>query len=128
MYFHFNNYIKIFLGLLLAVILFHIFILVKVIPYDITWGGRLKNEQEMYVFETVSISINLFLSWVLLMKGNYVKFKFSDKAVNIILWAFFGIFILNTVGNLFAQTNLERLFAILTGVSAILIWLILKRK
>jgi hypothetical protein len=120
--------IKAFLGLLLAVILFHICIILKIIPYDITWGGRLTNDAEMYVFEIISILINVFLSWVLLMKGNLVKFKLSNKVVNGILWIFFAIFILNTIGNLFAKTFFEKFFAILTGLSAILIWNILKEK
>ena len=123
-----SNAIKIFIGLLFAVILFHLCIITKIVPYDITWGGRLTNDTEMYVFETISILINVFLSWVLLMKGNFVKYKFSNKVVNIILWIFFAIFILNTIGNVFAKTFFEKFFAILTGLSAILIWNIIKDK
>ena len=100
----------------------------KIIPYNIAWGGRLTNDNEMYVFESISILINAFLSWLLLMKGEFVKFKFTRNTVNIILWIFFGLFILNTVGNIFAKTNFEKLFAILTGLSAILIWNIIKHK
>ncbi len=120
--------IKIFLGLLLAVILFHICIILKIIPYNIAWGGRLTNDAEMYVFETISILINLFLSFILLMKDNILKYKLSDKVINGILWTFFVIFILNTVGNIFAKTIFEKYFAILTGLSAILIWNILMKK
>ena len=120
--------IKIYLGLLLAVILFHLCIITKIIPYDITWGGRLTNDTEMYVFEAISILINVFLSWVLLMKGSLVKHKFSIKVVNIILWIFLAIFVLNTIGNIFAKTTFEKLFAILTGLSAILIWNIVMKK
>lgn len=123
-----NNTIKIFLGLLFLVILFHICIIVKIIPYNIAWGGRLTSDNEMYVFETISILINVFLSWILLMKGNFVKFKFSIKTVNIILWIFFGLFVLNTFGNILAKTNLEKFFALLTGLSAILIWKIIKQQ
>ena len=123
-----NTQIKIFLGLLFSVIIFHICIIMKIIPYNIAWGGRLTNDNEMYVFESISILINLFLSWVLLMKGEFVQFKFHTKKVNRFLWIFFGLFILNTVGNIFAKTNFEKLFALLTGLSAILIWNILKHK
>ena len=118
----YNNTIKIFIGLLFIITLFHLSIIVKIIPYNIAWGGRLTNDNEMYVFETISILINVFLSWILLMKGNFVKFKFSIKTVNIILWIFFGLFVLNTFGNIFAKTNFEKLFALLTGLSAIFIW------
>jgi hypothetical protein len=120
--------IKLFLGLLLVVILFHICIILKIIPYNIAWGGRLTNDAEMYVFETTSIIINIFLSIILLMKGNIIEYKFSDKIINMILWTFFAIFILNTIGNIFAKTTFEKLFSILTGLSAILIWNIVKKK
>ena len=116
------------LGLLAAVILFHIAIIAKVIPYNIAWGGRLQNDQEMYVFETMSILINAFLGLVLLMKASYIKFRFRGKAINIILWIFLVLFVLNTIGNLFAKTNFEKSFAVLTFVFAILIWMILKSK
>lgn len=124
----FNNAIKIFIGIQVVVILFHFSIITKIVPYDITWGGRLQNDSEMYVFESISILINVFLSWVLLMKGDLVKFKFSNKAVNIILWLFFAIFILNTIGNIFAKTVFEQQFAFLTGFSSMLIWIILRKK
>jgi hypothetical protein len=120
--------IKIFLGLLFSVIVFHICIMLRIIPYNIAWGGRLTNDNEMYVFETISILINLFLCCVLLMKGDFIIFKFSDKIVKVILWTFFGLFVLNTVGNIFAKTNFEKLFAILTGLSAFLIWNIIRQK
>ncbi|MCA6442173.1 MAG: hypothetical protein ACOVSR_03675 [Bacteroidia bacterium] len=123
-----NNTIKLFLGILIAVILFHICIIIKIIPYDITWGGRLQNDTEMYVFEAISILINVFLSWILLMKGNLVKYKFSNQVVNGILWIFFAIFILNTIGNVFAKTFFEKFFALLTGLSALLIWNITKER
>ncbi len=120
--------IKILLALLIAVILFHISVIAKVVPYDIAWGGRLQDDSEMYVFESISILIILFLGLVLLMKGDHVKFRFKNKTTNIILWIFLSIFLLNTVGNIFAKTNFEKLFAIVTFLFAILIWTILKNK
>lgn len=115
-------------GLLSAVILFHFCILFKIIPYDIAWGGRLTGDKEMIVFETLSILINAFLIVILLMKGDLIEYKFPDKILNRILWIFFAIFVLNTIGNLLAKTTFEKLFAILTAISAILIFVILKKK
>ena len=120
--------INILLGLLIAVILFHVCVIAKIIPYDIAWGGRLQNDSEMYIFETISILVNLFLGLVLLMKGNYIKFRFKRKIIDIILWIFLVLFALNTVGNVFAKTNFEKSFAVLTFIFAILIWRILKTK
>ena len=116
------------LWLIITVTIFHLFIIIKVIPYEITWGGRLQNDSEMYVFETISLAINLFLGLILLIKGNYIKQVIPLRVVDLILWVFFILFGLNTIGNIFAETNFEKLFSILTIASSILIWIILRSK
>ena len=112
----------------MAVVVFHLCILLKFIPYDITWGGRLQNNAEMYVFETISIAINFFLGFVLMMKGGYLKPYFNNRLISGILWIFFILFVLNTIGNSIAKTNFEKSFALLTLISAILIGFLLKNK
>ena len=119
--------IKILLCLLAAVTLFHLGIIAKIIPYEVTWGGKLNNDAEMYVFEIISILINLFLGFVLLIKGNYLKKLIPTKAVNIILWVFLFIFGLNTIGNIFAETLFEKSFSLLTLIFTYLIWTIIKK-
>ena len=119
--------IEIMLWLLTAVILFHLSILLKIVPYEITWGGRLKSDEDMYVFETVSIAINLLMCMMLLIKGDYIKAFIPIKVVNVFLWIFLVLFALNTVGNVFAETNFEKFFSILTLASSVLIWIILRR-
>ena len=61
--------IKLLLWLIAMVILFHLAILTKLIPYEVTWGGRLSDDSEMYMFEGVSIMINVILGFTLLIKG-----------------------------------------------------------
>lgn len=119
--------IEIMLWLLTAVVLFHLSILLKIVPYEITWGGRLKSDEDMYVFETVSIAINLLMCMMLLIKGDYIKAFIPIKVVNVFLWIFLVLFALNTVGNVFAETNFEKFFTILTLASSVLIWIILRR-
>lgn len=116
------------LVLLALVTLFHLALLFKLIPYSIAWGGRLQNDEEMYVFESLSILINLFLGLILLMKGNYVRYKFKPRVISIILWCFFVLFVLNTVGNLIAKTHFEKLFSGVTLLFAVFIWMIQKTK
>lgn len=123
-----NIYIRLMLILLSFVTVFHIGIIVKLIPYDIAWGGRLKNDQEMYVFETISILINLLLISVLFIKAGFLKVKVNKKLINAVLWIFFFLFILNTVGNILAKTTFEKMFAVLTLISAVFLWKILREK
>lgn len=119
--------LKILIVIYSIIIVFHSCILLKIIPYEITWGGRLQNDQEMYVFETASIAINLFLIWILLMKGDFVTYKFPVKVIHVILWIFVVVFTLNTVGNIFAKTLLEKGFAVMTLGSAVAIGFVLRR-
>lgn len=115
------------LFLIAVVIGFHLSIILKIVPYEITWGGRLKNDSEMYVFEIVSLLVNFFLGFVLLIKGEYVKPIIPSKIVNVILWIFVVLFGLNTIGNLAAKTTVEKTFGILTLAFSILIWIILAK-
>ena len=119
--------IKLLLCMFGAVILFHFSILFKLIPYDISWGGHLKNDTEMYAFEAVSILINVLLIVLVLIKGKLIKAIVPLKFVNSALWVFFVLFCLNTLANFFAATNFEKYFSILTAAAAYLIWVILKK-
>ena len=119
--------IKILLWLIAAVTLFHLTILIKIIPYEISWGGKLKNDAEMYLFESISVLTNLFLGYVLLIKCEFVSKLISTKVVNIILWVFLFIFGLNTLGNIFAETLFEKSLSLLTLVFTFLLWNILKK-
>lgn len=120
--------IIILLSILICIIIFHLSILLKVVSYEITWGGRLKNDAEMYVFEAISLLMNIFLGFVLLIKGRFVREIVPLPIVNSILWVFLVLFVLNTFGNLFAKTNFEKLFAILTAILAVLIWVVLRKR
>jgi hypothetical protein len=119
---------KLILAIVATVSVFHLAILLKIIPYEITWGGRLQNDAEMYVFETISILINFILGMTLLMKGSYIKPILPLKAVNVVLWIFFVLFGLNTIGNMIAKTTFEKMFAVLTLMSSVFIWVILREK
>lgn len=122
-----ENSIRILVGVLFLVTAFHLCLIVKLIPYNIAWGGRLTNDTEMYVYEAVSIFINLFFMAVVLMKGNYLKWRWNEKLINAILWIFFFIFILNTIGNLLSNSSFEKLFSVVTLFLTLLIWNVLKK-
>ena len=119
--------IKLMLWLIGAVILLHLAILVKIIPYEVTWGGRLENDSEMFVFEVVSVLTNLFIAVLLLVKGKYLSSFIPMKVVNILLWAFLFIFGMNSLGNMFAETLFEMSLSLLTFIFTYLIWVILKK-
>ncbi len=107
-----NRLIKIGLLLLFTlIIVFHLLVIFGIIPFENVWGGRLKNQKEMLVFETFSIILNAFFIVVVLVKSRYLKLNISPKIITILLWIMSFIFTLNTIGNLFAVNYLEKYIA-----------------
>jgi len=97
------------------IMVFHLLILVGVIPYTITWGGRLKSDAEMYRFESFSLIINALLLYFSLAKAQWIRTPISPQALTIIFWAMAALFLLNTIGNIFALNTLEQqIFAPIT--------------
>jgi len=119
--------VKLMIGLLSIVTIFHALVILKIIPYTLVWAGKLKTVQEMYSFEIISISINVFLLWIILQKANYAKRIISDRILNVILWIFVILFAVNTVGNLFSKSSIELILgSALTFVSSFLCLLIVR--
>jgi hypothetical protein len=110
-------------GLLLilsGVILFHIFVLSGLIPFAIVWGGRLQDTSQMLVFETISIAINLVMLAVAAIQAGMLKVKIRPGLIRTALWVMFALFLVNTLGNLFSNNELEKmLFTPLTGLLAL---------
>ncbi len=113
---------KILIAISILVILFQFLILIKIIPYDLTWGGRLETDEQMYTFVSLGILINSFFIFTLVQKGMFIKPIFGPKIITIIIWIFFFIFFLNTIGNLFAKTYFEKGFSLITGLYSFLLW------
>lgn len=97
------------------ILVFHCCIILKIIPYNIVWGGRLKSDTEMVRFETVSILINLFFLLVLLVHSNILTVDYPKIIMKIILWIMMILFAINTLGNMVSKNKLEqRLFTPIT--------------
>ncbi|MDZ4725880.1 MAG: hypothetical protein SH817_06975 [Leptospira sp.] len=110
--------IKILTILFSLTMIFHIVALLQFIPYKYLWGGRLNSLDEMYVMETVSLVVNGFFLWSCFRYLQYLNKDLVPIWIRL-LFGFIGIiFLLNSIGNLIAFTNLETLLA--TPVTIIL--------
>ena len=113
----------------LLTVLFHLLVLTGVIPFSGVWGGRLETVQDMYRFEAVSILINILVLFVLIQKRKNLLDGNPNIVINVLLWVFMGLFLLNTVGNLFAESVIEKILATpLTLIISVLIYLINRKK
>ena len=99
-------------------IVFHLLVLMKVIPYKIVWGSRLKTDSDMYKLETVSVILNVFFLIVILSISNYIPFTINESVLTVLLWVMAALFLFNTVVNMLSKNRLEKL--IFTPVTIIL--------
>ncbi len=112
-----------------AVLVFHFLILSGVIPYENTWGGRLKSHQEMIQFETISIAVNLFFMFLVAVKAKWLKINFPARLLTVLFWGMSLIFAVNTLGNLVAINSLEKYIATpITLILSILTALLAREK
>ncbi|WP_146153585.1 hypothetical protein [Adhaeribacter arboris] len=115
-------------GLLILLSLFlvlHFIILVKLIPYNLVWGGRLKSDKEMYRFEIFSILINSLFVSVILVQGNFLIVDIPNKIITYALWLMTGLFLFNTLGDLTSKNKIEQIFFTITTILLAIFSLIL---
>lgn len=105
---------KIILFIVVGYCILHLSILLQIIPHTMVWGGKIESIETMYVLEGLALIIMLFLGAVLMMKHKVLKPIFTDKAIKKILLMFSVFFILNTLGNLMAETIIEKAQSVIT--------------
>ena len=106
--------------LLSLLLLLHLAILLKIIPYKLVWGGRLKSDKDMYRFEIISIVMTAVFLFVVLVQAGILPLDLPKRLITYALWLMAGLFLLNTLGNAVSKNKLEqRLFTPVTVVLAI---------
>ena len=109
------------LSIFILTIIFHLLVLIKVVPYSIVWGGRLKSDSDMYKFEIVSLILNVFFLFVILLKSSYLNINVHQDILTGILWVMAILFLINSIANLFSKDKLEKIiFTPITVVMTIL--------
>lgn len=110
----------------LLFLLFHTAVILKWFRYKMIWGGRLKTDQQMYLFESVSIVATSGFTIILLAKAGYLGISLPQQLIEILLWIMAVLYFINTLGNLKSNSWTERIiFAPLTLLMLILLLIIL---
>lgn len=92
-------------------IIFHFLVLIGQIYFKYIWGGRLHNIEEMYVFETISIVLNMIFLFLIFLYKKIIKQNKSIKVLKCTFLIIGIVFFINTIGNIFAVNKLEMLIA-----------------
>ncbi len=106
------------LSMLSLVIVFHFLVLTGIVPFEIVWGGRIKDSSEMEVFEAFSITLNLLMLFIIGIKSGFIKLSLNPTIIKISLWLMFVLFFVNTMGNLFSINQWEKI--IFTPITIVL--------
>jgi len=115
--------------ILSAAILFHLMVLVSIIPYQMVWGGRLQSKKEMINFELVSILLNFLMLAIVAIHAKIIKLKVHPTIVKIALWLMVFIFMMNSIGNLLSLNEMEKyIFTPLTTLLAIFSFTLASKK
>jgi hypothetical protein len=93
---------------LLAIVIFHLLVIVHIIPYQIVWGGRMENRNQIIRLELISIIINLLMMAVVLIKAGLISFSINRRWLRLLFWLMFFFFLLNTLGNLVSLNQVEK--------------------
>jgi len=108
------------IGLLLLAV-FHVLILLKVIPIEITWGGQLVDGNQIFLYEIFSLTLTLFFAFIVSLRIDLIKRAGLEKFERLMLKVIFIFFLLNFIANLWSTVAWEKLlFAPLSLLFAIL--------
>jgi hypothetical protein len=98
---------------------FHVVILLGFVPIENVWGGQIESRATLIIAEIVALLIvNLFML-IVAVRANYIQVNGYARLFGFGTWVMLAFFALNTVGNLAAETLLEKV--IFTPVTLILV-------
>jgi hypothetical protein len=98
------------LGALGLLAVFHILVLLRVIPADIVWGGAIQDSTtSLFALEMISLFVTLLFAVVIAAKAGYIKAFRFQTAVNIGVWVVFAILLLSMIGNFASGVAFENL-------------------
>ena len=98
------------LGALGLLAVFHILILLSVLPADIVWGGIIRNSTTSLIpLEMISLLVTLLFAVVIAAKAGYIKASRFQVAINIGGWVVFAILLLSMAANFASGVAFENL-------------------
>lgn len=107
-----------------VLLIFHLTVIIGIaffdfVPIDYLWGGKMETKQELLSFEILSLLVMLACIFLTLIKTSRLKLPKLTGVAHYGMWVLFLLFTLNTLGNLLAKTNFEKMFGVVTVILAI---------
>jgi hypothetical protein len=100
---------KISILLMGLLVLMHILILLNILSADFVWGGQLANDGSN-LMELEIVAIGMLLVFIILVAAKSKLMKVPDSGLlKVSCWLIVAFYILNTAGNLAAESTTESL-------------------
>jgi hypothetical protein len=96
---------------LIFLFLFHLLVVIKILPGNIVWGGAL-DKNTVIKYEIIALIITVFLLFNAIVKAGYINNKILKKITKVIIWFMVVYFAFMIVGNLVAKTLTEKVIFI----------------
>ena len=116
-----GNILIVSLSLLLV---FHVLVLLRVVPAEIVWGGQaMTSPSDLLMLEGFAFIITLVFLAVVSAKVGYIRANNFIKVVNVFLWIILVYLFLNLGANLISRNLVENLlFAPVTLILGLLVY------
>ncbi|MGZ5254857.1 MAG: hypothetical protein ACXWV4_10960 [Flavitalea sp.] len=98
---------KLIISILSFMIVFHILVMLKIIPTDMVWGGNIETNRQFYIMEMTSVILNLFFIFIVSVYAGFLKLSLNPVMLRMVIWTMFILFLLNSIGNLMSKNPLE---------------------
>jgi hypothetical protein len=106
---------------LIILIVFHVLVLMKIIPFEMLWGGQIKNSSSLFIYEGFAVFLTIIFLLIISMKIGYINPEKFVKVVNFGVWLVFVYFLMNTIGNFSSGITIEKwIFTPITIIMTIL--------
>lgn len=116
-----DNATKLYYGISAVAFIYHILILTQIVDYKNAWGGQLQTLEQMYVFEAISITLQIVFIGIIYLKSTTESGKLAYKISKFLTFVIAILFLVNTVGNVFAIELFEKVvFTPLTLIASVL--------
>jgi hypothetical protein len=96
------------LGILAAIVVFHVLVVSGVLPKTIVWGGRISDPARVVRAEIGSTALLLIAAAIVVLRWRSLANGSPNIVAAVGTWVLVALFTVNTVGNLFAKTLFER--------------------
>jgi len=90
-----------------GLIIVHLLVLFRVIPYQMVWGGQIKDASSLLLFETIALIVTVLFLITVALRTGCIRTQRLKKAARVGMWIMFVYFLLNTIGNLASNAATE---------------------